>query len=198
MDHVENQRKRKISGQMNNHAIPFETARIATVNNQEISFNLMSEGNDYQTIILENENKHHHTISSNWYPGAAIWQGKIDGVHISAQIETTSSGYQIHYKGGILDIAVYTHREAALSRLMPEKLQADMSRFILCPMPGLLSSIFVKEGDHVEAGQTVCIIEAMKMENALVAEQNCMIKSVKKAVGDSLQIDEIIIEIDRK
>jgi len=198
MDHVENQRKRKISGQMNSHAIPFETARVATVNNQEISFNLMSEGNDYQTITLENENKHHHTITSNWYPGAAIWQGKIDGIHIVAQIQMTSLGYKIHYKGGILDICVYTQREAELSRLMPEKLQADMSRFILCPMPGLLSSISVKEGDHVEAGQTVCIIEAMKMENAIIAEQNCLIKSVRKVKGDSLQLDEIIIEIECK
>jgi len=85
---------------------------------------------------------------------------------------------------------------AALARLMPEKLPPDMSRLLLCPMPGLIVKIDVAEGDEVQEGQALCTVEAMKMENILRAEKRGVVASIKATAGDSLAVDDVIMEFE--
>jgi propionyl-CoA carboxylase alpha chain len=85
---------------------------------------------------------------------------------------------------------------AQLAALMPTKMPADTSKFLLCPMPGIITSIAVQEGDQVEAGQSLATVEAMKMENTLRAEKRGIVKRVLAAAGKSLAVDEVIMEFE--
>jgi propionyl-CoA carboxylase alpha chain len=89
---------------------------------------------------------------------------------------------------------LYTEREAAAARLMPIKKAADTSKFLLCPMPGLVRAIEVAEGQEVKAGETLAVVEAMKMENVLRAERDATVKAIRVKPGDSLAVDAVIME----
>jgi propionyl-CoA carboxylase alpha chain len=104
------------------------------------------------------------------------------------------NGYALSHAGVAVDARVYTRREAALAALMIERKGVDGSRFLLCPMPGLVKAIAVKVGQEVKAGEQLCIIEAMKMENVLNAERDATIKAILCKEGDSLAVDAVIME----
>ena len=89
-----------------------------------------------------------------------------------------------------------TPRQAELAALMPEKQEADTSKLLLCPMPGLVVKINVEAGDEVQEGQALCTVEAMKMENILRAERKGVVSVIKAAPGDSLAVDEVIMEFE--
>ena len=89
-----------------------------------------------------------------------------------------------------------TPRQAELARLMPEKIAPDTSKLLLCPMPGLVVSLNVEAGDVVQEGQALCTIEAMKMENILRAEKTGTVAKINASAGDSLAVDEIIMEFE--
>ncbi|MHB2266129.1 DUF2118 domain-containing protein [Aliihoeflea sp. PC F10.4] len=91
---------------------------------------------------------------------------------------------------------VRTPRVAELARLMPEKLPPDTSKMLLCPMPGVITTISVKEGDEVQDGQALATVEAMKMENVLRAERRGIVKRVAVEAGASLAVDEMILEFE--
>jgi propionyl-CoA carboxylase alpha chain len=93
-------------------------------------------------------------------------------------------------------VNVRSPRVAELARLMPEKLPPDTSKMLLCPMPGVVTSILVGEGDTVEAGQSLATVEAMKMENVLRAERRATVKKVAAKAGASLAVDELIMEFE--
>lgn len=103
-------------------------------------------------------------------------------------------GARLRYRGADLNVVVRTPRQAELVAMMPEKMPPDTSKMLLCPMPGLIVHIAVEEGQEVHEGQALCTIEAMKMENILRAERKGTVSAVKAAPGDSLQVDEIIME----
>ena len=99
-------------------------------------------------------------------------------------------------RGADLKVLVRTPRAADLARLMIEKLPPDTSKFLLCPMPGMLVKLAVAEGDEVQEGQTLATVEAMKMENILKAERSGVVKKIKAAAGDSLKVDAVILEFE--
>jgi propionyl-CoA carboxylase alpha chain len=99
-------------------------------------------------------------------------------------------------RGADLKVHVRTPRAAELAKLMPEKLPPDTSKFLLCPMPGLIVKINVAEGDEVQEGQALATVEAMKMENILRAERKGVVKKINAAPGASLKVDEIIMEFE--
>ena len=96
--------------------------------------------------------------------------------------------------GVSVNARVYTRREAELAALMPEKVAADTSKTLLCPMPGLVKAIQVVEGQEVKAGESLAIVEAMKMENVLRAERDVTVKKIHASEGDSLAVDATIME----
>lgn len=133
-------------------------------------------------------------VTTPWVPGDLVIKASIDGNEIAIEIDATDIGYQLTSDGVSADVRVQTTRGAELYKLMPEKVEADTSKFLLCPMPGLIVSVAVAEGDEVKAGQTLAVVEAMKMENILRAEKDVTIATVNAAPGDSMAVDAIIME----
>ena len=120
----------------------------------------------------------------------------VDGTPLVMKIGKISGGFRIRYRGADLKVHVRTPRQAELAALMPEKLPADTSKFLLCPMPGLIVKVDVAVGCEVQEGQSLCTIEAMKMENILRAEKKGIVAKINAAAGDSLAVDEIIMEFE--
>jgi propionyl-CoA carboxylase alpha chain len=133
-------------------------------------------------------------VRSAWKPGQPFFRGTVNGVPVVARVSSRPDGVRVVHGGAELDIAVRTPAAAALARLMPEKLPPDMSKYLLCPMPGLVVSIAVAEGEPVKAGQALAVVEAMKMENVLRAERDGTVKKVNAKKGDSLAVDQVILE----
>ncbi|WP_298727809.1 acetyl/propionyl/methylcrotonyl-CoA carboxylase subunit alpha [uncultured Ferrovibrio sp.] len=133
-------------------------------------------------------------VRSAWKPGEPFFRGTVNGRNVVARVAQRPDGLRIVHGGAELDIAVRTPRAAELARLMPEKLPPDMSKFLLCPMPGLVVSINVSEGEPVKAGQALAVVEAMKMENVLRAERDGTVKKINAKKGDSLAVDQVILE----
>ncbi|TIT74502.1 MAG: biotin/lipoyl-binding protein, partial [Mesorhizobium sp.] len=134
------------------------------------------------------------TVASDWRPGDAIWHGTIGGNRIAAQIRPVPNGLRIAWKGMSVTAQAMLPRTAELERLMPEKLPPDTSKMLLCPMPGLVVSIAVAEGQEVKAGETLAVVEAMKMENVLRAERDLTVAKLNAKPGDSLAVDAVIME----
>ena len=138
-------------------------------------------------------------LKSDWVPGDTLINAELvtaesNGIAFAAKINATIDGYRIRMRGIDTDTLVLSVANAELHDLLPEKQAADTSKYLLCPMPGLLLSLMVAEGDAVEEGQALAIVEAMKMENVLRAEKAGTVKSIRCAQGDSLAVDETILE----
>jgi propionyl-CoA carboxylase alpha chain len=135
-------------------------------------------------------------VEGDWTPGDRLTTATIDGVRMSVKVEPVTEGFRIRYRGADLDVKVRTPRAAELAALMPEKTPPDTSKMLLCPMPGLVVSIAVEEGEEVFEGQPLATVEAMKMENVLRAERKATVKKINAAPGASLAVDEIIMEFE--
>ena len=127
-------------------------------------------------------------------PGQPVFSADLGDGNVTVQVKRILNGYRLSYRGVVLEAHVYTEREADLAKLMPEKVAADTSKKLLCPMPGLVIAIPAVAGQEVKAGEPLAIVEAMKMENILRAERDVTIKSVNAKQGDSLQVDAVIME----
>ncbi len=136
------------------------------------------------------------TILSDWRLGQSILNGTCNGKTFTMQVERHRMTYQLFHWGTRADMMVMSAHAAGLLALMPEKAAPDLSKFLLSPMPGLLREVAVAVGQEVKAGEKLAVIEAMKMENILKAEQDCKVKKINAAVGGSLSVDEIIIEFE--
>ena len=133
-------------------------------------------------------------VASDWTFTDTLFVGEIDGTPVTVQVDRRGVGYRLFHAGAQLDVMVLTAREAELARLMPHKPPPDLSKFLLSPMPGLLVSLAVKEGQEVKAGETLAVVEAMKMENVLKAERDGVVKKIHEAPGASLAVDQMILE----
>ena len=134
------------------------------------------------------------TLSTDWRPGDAVWVGTIGGRKLTAQIRAVLNGLRIDWQGISVRTKVFTPRQAELDKLMPLKLPPDTSKLLLCPMPGLVVAIAVAEGQEVKAGETLAIVEAMKMENVLRAERDLVVGKINAKPGESLAVDAVIME----
>ena len=194
IDHVANSRKRGISGQMSGKAVKFSATRVVKLADEWLTLTI--EDDDGKFLKLSREDAPDHIIESAWHPGELVWRGLIDGQPVAVQVRPVLNGYRLTHRGVEMEAHVYTPREAALARLMPERLPPDTSRLLLCPMPGLVKAIAVEPGQMVKAGETLAVVEAMKMENVLKAERDATVKSVNAKPGDSLAVDAVIMEFE--
>ena len=134
------------------------------------------------------------TVASDWRPGEPVWKGTIGGRPVSAQLRPVTNAIRIAWKGMSVTARAMLPNTAALDNLMPVKLPPDTSRLLLCPMPGMVVSIAVVEGQEVKAGETLAVVEAMKMENVLRADRDLTVSKINAKPGESLAIDAIIME----
>jgi propionyl-CoA carboxylase alpha chain len=135
-------------------------------------------------------------IDGEWEPGQALFEGTIDGQAIAVRVARQGRRWKLTTRGAAHLVDVWPAHVAALARHMIDKVPPDLSKFLLCPMPGLLVSLNVGEGDKVEAGQPLATVEAMKMENILRAEKAGVVKRVEAKPGDSLAVDAVILELE--
>ncbi|MDH5188188.1 MAG: acetyl-CoA carboxylase biotin carboxylase subunit [Rhodospirillaceae bacterium] len=135
-------------------------------------------------------------VISDWQTGDAVFTADISGTPAILQINRLQVGYQISHSGTILDVHVLSKLASGFFDMMPEKRVSDTSRLLMSPMPGLLLSLAVSKGQEVKAGEELAVIEAMKMENVLRAQQDGIVKEIKATPGDSLAVDQIIVEFE--
>jgi propionyl-CoA carboxylase alpha chain len=133
-------------------------------------------------------------VETDWQPGEPLLHAVVDGHVIVVQVDSVGSGWRLIHEGGQAEALVLTPRQAALYALMPVKAAPDTSKFLLSPMPGLLASVAVSEGQEVKAGEALAVVEAMKMENVLRATRDGTVKVLHAKAGDSLRVDQKIIE----
>ncbi len=134
-----------------------------------------------------------YEIRTTWQFGQALYQGTLNGEPFCMQVERRGLKYRLFHWGTQADIMVMTARAAHLQALMPHKAPPDTSKFLLSPMPGLLTQIAVAVGQEVKAGEVLAKIEAMKMENVLKAERDCTVDALLAKSGESLAVDQPII-----
>ncbi len=137
-----------------------------------------------------------YAVRSNWEFGQHLFSGTINGEQIYVQVERRNQTYRLFHRGSQADVSVDTPRAAELLRYMPVKAPPDMSGFLLSPMPGLLVSLAVKEGDIFNAGEKLAVIEAMKMENTLRAERDGVVTKINYEPGARLAVDDKIMEFE--
>jgi len=135
-------------------------------------------------------------VIGDWSPGQPLLVADIDGRRRIVQVAKRGRGWRLTTRGARHEALVMPRHIAELSRHMLEKVAPDMSRFLLAPMPGLLTRLEVKAGDKVEAGQPIAVVEAMKMENILRAEKSAKVKATPVKAGDSLAVDQVIVEFE--
>ncbi len=185
-----------VSGQLQGHE------RI--VGDKWMVVRLNKEGNEHHPVTARPVSGGYHIeydgnsyeIRSDWTLGQSLFNGTCNGEEFTLQIERHKTRYSLFHWGTRADFMVMSARAAELLALMPEKPAPDLSKFLLSPMPGLLREVAVKAGDEVKAGEKLAVIEAMKMENILKADQDCKVKKVSAAAGESLTVDQVIIEFE--
>ena len=132
-------------------------------------------------------------VASRWTPAEKVWAGTVDGRAIFVTALPILNGYALSHGGCAVEARVFTRRQADLAALMLERAGAGEAKVLLCPMPGLVKAIHVREGQAVRAGTPLCLVEAMKMENVLRAERDATIKSIEAKEGESLAVDAPIM-----
>ena len=195
IDHVLGERKRRISGQMAGRPVVRERQRSVWLGGDEVRLAVAREARGIGVrFVGEAGVETPHILSSGWKPGDPVWQGMIDGEPAVVQVRYIPNGFLLAHRGVEVKAFVYTESKSAAARLMPIKVAADTSKKLLCPMPGLVVSIAVAPGQEVKAGETLAVVEAMKMENVLRAERDGTVKAVFAKQGDSLAVDAVILE----
>ncbi|GEC15197.1 acetyl-CoA carboxylase biotin carboxylase subunit [Nitrobacter winogradskyi] len=196
IDHVLGERKRRISGQMNGRPVTREKRRAVWLDRDEILLEVWRDDDAIAVRFVEADESagEAHRLLSRWAPGQPVWQGTLDGHPIAIQVRPITNGFRLAHQGFDVAIYVFTETEAAAARLMPVATAIDNGKKLLCPMPGLVVSIAVIEGQEVKAGETLAVIEAMKMQNVLRAEQDGTVKRIAAVPGATLAVDALILE----
>ena len=149
-----------------------------------------------EAFVLMTDDGRGLLIEDGWQPGASLTAAEIDGHTLHVKMDRITSGFRIRYRGADMVAKVVMPHVADLMALMPVKAPPDMSRFLLCPMPGQIVRVEVVEGDLVEEGQALAIVEAMKMENVLKAERRGKGAKINAGAGDVLAVDAVIMEFE--
>jgi len=200
MHDISEHRAAEVSGSLPNHErhVPDEWA-VEVRNGEDATHyatNINGESG-LRTIVMNDETEKaalEMEVISNWRPGQTLVRAFIDNKPFNFKAIKTAQGYNVFYRGCEFDVAVRSPRAAELAKLMPIKVAPDTSNLLLCPMPGVIVSVLVAEGDEVQDGQALAVVEAMKMENTLRAETKGVIAKVNAKAGDNLAVDEVILE----
>ncbi|MEM7498989.1 MAG: acetyl/propionyl/methylcrotonyl-CoA carboxylase subunit alpha [Pseudomonadota bacterium] len=221
MQYVRDYRALQVDGKVRRQASDIHRPYLVELSGTQHRYNAIIEPEQYYRLSADASIVEYHytlddgreAVSGNlaWKPGATLarlhgephregeegayaeWDGP---VLMCLKVEQRTEGFRIRYRGADLEVTVRSPRAAALAALMPEKEVADTSKMLLCPMPGVVVSLAVEEGEAVEEGQALCTVEAMKMENVLRAERQGTVKTINAEPGASLAVDDVIMEFE--
>jgi len=193
MNRVAEIRRTRISGTMDNHTRKVGDDWVVTLQGESHPVRIEA---DREGSTVHFPDGSHHRVTSDWTPGQPLARLMVDGEPLVMKVAKIPSGFRLRLRGADLKCHVRTPRQAELALLMLEKLPPDTSRFLLCPMPGLIVRINVEVGDEVQEGQSLATVEAMKMENILRAERRGVVAKINAAAGTSLKVDDVIMEFE--
>ncbi|MBW7946112.1 MAG: acetyl/propionyl-CoA carboxylase subunit alpha, partial [Sphingomonadaceae bacterium] len=190
------QRAQFIEGQLNGHGAQFGADWVIEIDRKPFSVRAEETSSGWTVTHTFEGGAHAHNVATEWVPGDPVFLADVDGRSVAVKLAQKAVGYRMTVKGSGHDVRALTPRASALAGHMIEKIPPDLSKFLLCPMPGLVVSVAVAAGDKVEPGQALAVVEAMKMENILRAEKASVVKSVNAKAGDSLAVDPVIMEFE--
>ena len=193
MNRVAEIRRTRISGTMDNHNRTVGNDWVVSIQGEDIRVKIAADATG-STVTFDDGSQ--HRVKSDWKPGQSLARLLVGGEALVMKISKVPMGFRVRLRGADLKALVRSPRAAELAKLMIAKTPPDTSKFLLCPMPGLVVSIVVAAGDEVQEGQALATVEAMKMENILKAERQGVVKSIKAVVGASLKVDEVIMEFE--
>jgi propionyl-CoA carboxylase alpha chain len=193
MNRVSEIRRARVSGRMDNHER--KVGKEWNVVLQDTALDMVIDA-DHDGSNVTFDDGTCMRVTGDWTPGDQLATMMVDGAPLVLKVGKISGGFRIRTRGADMKVHVRTPRQAELALLMPEKVAPDTSKLLLCPMPGLLVKVSVEEGEEVEEGQALCTIEAMKMENILKAEKKGTVSKINASAGESLAVDEIIMEFE--
>ncbi|MFY0635916.1 MAG: acetyl/propionyl/methylcrotonyl-CoA carboxylase subunit alpha [Vannielia sp.] len=186
-------RRSRVSGRMDNHERKVGSDWVVSVAGETLVTEIAADRGGATVAFSDGST---HRVSSDWTPGDSLARVEIDGRLMVLKVGKIVSGFRIRFRGADVPVKVWTPRQAELAALMPERLPPDTSKMLLCPMPGLIVKVDVAEGDEVQEGQALCTVEAMKMENILRAEKTGRVAKINAGPGDSLAVDDVIMEFE--
>ncbi len=193
MNRVAEIRRTKVSGRLDNHERKVGDDWVVTL--QGTSFRVKIDADPKGSDVVF-EDGVSLRVSGDWTPGKTLADMTVNGETLVMKIGKISGGFRVRSRGADLKVHVRTPRQAELAGWMIEKLPPDTSRLLLCPMPGMIVKVDVAEGEEVQEGQALCTVEAMKMENILRAEKKCTVSQINVSAGESLSVDDVIMEFE--
>ncbi|MFT7594407.1 MAG: propionyl-CoA carboxylase alpha chain [Paracoccaceae bacterium] len=193
MHRVADIRRTRVSGRMDNHERHVGDDWVVTLQGMRFDVTIAADHGGSTVSFADGSSLR---VSSDWTPGDQLATLDVDGQMLVLKVGKISGGFRIRSRGADLKVHVRSHRQAELADLMLEKVAPDTSKLLLCPMPGLIVKVAVEVGEEVQDGQALCTIEAMKMENILRAERKGVVAKINAAAGDSLAVDQVIMEFE--
>ncbi|MCA8868406.1 MAG: acetyl/propionyl/methylcrotonyl-CoA carboxylase subunit alpha [Rhodobacteraceae bacterium] len=191
MYRVQEIRDARISGRMDNHEREVGADWVISLGGKDIAVTIAA---DKAGANVSFDDGSCHRVAGNWVPGMPLAVMDVDASALVIKVDRAPSGFRMRHRGADLKVLMRTPRNYELARHMIEKVPPDTSKLLLCPMPGLMVSLAVSEGDEVQEGQALCTIEAMKMENVLRAEKKGIVAKINVKPGESLRVDDVIME----
>ena len=193
MNRVAEIRRTRISGTMDNHSRRVGDDWVVSLQGESWPVTIKADP-EGSTVVFEDGTA--CRVESDWTPGQPLARLTVDGEPLVIKTAKIPMGFRMRLRGADLKVHVQSPRQKALAGLMLEKAPPDTSKYLLCPMPGLVVKIAVEEGDEVQEGQALATVEAMKMENILKAERKGVVKAIKASAGASLKVDDVIMEFE--
>ncbi len=193
MNRVAEIRRTKISGRMDNHERRVGDNWVVSLQGEKFAVSVAADA-DGSTVTFEDGAS--LRVEGDWTPGMMLADMTVDGAPLVMKVGKITGGFRIRNRGADLKVHVRSPRQAELALHMIEKLPPDTSKMLLCPMPGLIVKVDIEVGQEVQEGQALCTVEAMKMENILRAERKGVVSKINAAAGDSLAVDDIIMEFE--
>jgi propionyl-CoA carboxylase alpha chain len=188
------QRLATLAGRLDGAGGRFAEDWVVTVGDQRLTLAARRDADG--ALAIGPKRGRRRAVTSDWRPGETIWSGTVGGEAMVVQVHRCPEGLRLSCRGVAVVARVMTPRVAELAALMPAKRVSDAARVLRCPMPGLVVQINVGAGQVVRAGEPLAVVEAMKMENVLRAERDATVARLAVAVGDSLAVDDVIMEFE--
>ncbi|MEM0948245.1 MAG: acetyl/propionyl/methylcrotonyl-CoA carboxylase subunit alpha [Pseudomonadota bacterium] len=193
MHRVAEIRRTRVTSRLDNHERRVESDWVVHLSKKRIPVSIEADKGGAAVMFEDGTTLR---VEGDWTPGDTLANMTVDGVPLVLKVAKASGGFRVRTRGADMRVRLLTPRISELAALIPEKEAADTSNLLLCPMPGLIVRVDVVEGDEVQAGQALCTVEAMKMENILRAEKKGRIKKINAAAGDSMGVDDVIMEFE--
>ena len=193
MNRVAEIRRTQVSGRMDNHERRVGDNWVVALQGQSYAVTIAADPRGSSVTFADGATLR---VEGDWTPGDQLATMSVDGTALVMKVGKISGGFRIRSRGADLKVHVRTPRQAELAGYMLEKTPPDTSKMLLCPMPGLIVKVDVEVGQEVQEGQALCTVEAMKMENILRAERKGIVSKINAAAGDSLAVDDVIMEFE--